>query len=195
MAANDWEAALRGPDGPSRTASTVELAGFLRGTLARGFGNSLTESDLDDVVQETLLRIHNKLDSFSGRSRFTTWAASIAVNTALSELRRRQHEDTHLKDAIAAGEACLVAPEGPRAVARAQRERILSDAVDTQLTVLQRDAFAASLGGLPLPEIARRMGTSAGALYKLLHDARKRLRAHFDTLGLTMNDLLPAEED
>ncbi len=195
MTANDWIAALRGPDGPARAASTVELAGFLRGTVARGFGNSLNESDLDDVVQETLLRIHTKIDSFSGRSRFTTWAASIAVNTALSELRRRQHQDTHLKDAIAVGEASLVAPEGPRAVKRVQGERILSDAVKTQLTELQRDAFTASLGGLPLPEIATRMGTSPGALYKLLHDARKRLRARFDELGLTMNDLLPTEED
>lgn len=203
-----WVADLRGhhrgghgeapddaPDGAHvdarRNVASGELREILRGTLARGFGRQLSDADLDDLSQQSVLRTIERLDSFRGDSRFTTWAASIAVNAALGELRRRRHAESSLDEAIEAGRSALEQP--PAAVHRLQHEdaaRVLQQAIDEALTPTQRDALLAELGGLPLMEIARRTGRKRGALYKLLHDARKRLRAHLEGHGLTAADLI-----
>ena len=76
---------------------------------------------------------------------------------------------------------------------RRQAKVVLGDAIDNALTATQRQALCAELGGLPLVEVARRLGKSRGAVYKLLHDARKRLRAHIEARGLALDDLLTGE--
>ncbi len=188
----DWVAALRS-DAIERDEVVANLRDFLYRSLARGFGNRFSDGDLDDLAQDSMLRIQQKLDTFAGRSKFTTWAASIAVRVALSELRRRKHEHLSLEQAIEAGQQALepIAPaEAPGHLQRLDRDRILHDAIHAALSERQRTAILAELGGLPLEEIARRTKSSRGALYKLLHDARKRLRADFESRGLVAGDML-----
>ena len=68
-----WVEALRAR-GPSASHDVVaDLRDFLRRTLAKGFGQKLAPADLEDLAQESLLRVHGKLESFQGQSRFTTW--------------------------------------------------------------------------------------------------------------------------
>jgi RNA polymerase sigma-70 factor, ECF subfamily len=173
-----WVDDLKPGSGATYTSALADLRDFLRRTLARAFAAELDDGDLDDLVQESLLRIHERLGSFEHRSRFTTWAAAIAVNCAYSELRRRRYRHVSLDDAVELGAASLVQPE----VAHQQpdREAALRAAIDAALTSRQREAILALLGGLPLAEIARRSASSQGAVYKLLHDARRRLKHHLE---------------
>jgi RNA polymerase sigma-70 factor (ECF subfamily) len=63
-----------------------------------------------------------------------------------------------------------------------------------ELTDKQRQAMEAVLKGMPLEEVARRMGTNRNALYKLLHDARRRLQKAMLDEGLSAQDVMSAFE-
>ena len=166
-----WDS-LRSEDQLARARAAAELRDFIKRTLAKGFGRQLVDADLDDITQESLLRIHRKLDTFAGQSRFATWAATIAVNYAVSELRRRRYQHVSLED------AAEQADWSPDATANHADVELLKRGITEALTERQRIAIEAALGGLPLSELARREGVSQGAVYKLLHDARRRLRAY-----------------
>lgn len=173
-------AGLKSASEVERRAAMSELRAFLRGALARSFARQLSDGDLDDLTQESLLRIHSRLDSFENQSRFSTWACAIAVNCALSELRRRRHRHLSLEDTAAQASAALIQeaehPDAERELALAHLRQGIAEA----LTERQREATLAKLGGLPLMEIARRLSTSQGAVYKLLHDARLRLKRYLE---------------
>ena len=69
-------------------------------------------------------------------------------------------------------------PGTPETVETAELLRAIRDAVETELTGHQREVFVAlALQEVPIDVLAERRGTTRGALYKTLHDARRRLRA------------------
>ncbi len=186
-----WVETLRdGSGGAERDAAASELQRRLRAALAKAFGRQLSDADLDDLAQDAVVKVMEHLERFEGRSRFTTWATSIAVREALQRLRRRRaHAD--IDDAISGGEAALrVEHAAPEALNRVARKKALRRAIDTHLSPAQRDVLLAELGGMTLMEIARREGKSRGALYKMMHDARKKLRialeAELGETGLAM---------
>ena len=195
----EWLAALQGPE-------QEEALADLRAVLVRGLRYALANrSDVDeqireDFAQEALLKILNGLDTFRGESRFTTWAQKIAVNVAFTELRRRRWQDTSL-EAITEGTSLDFVPDmlidrsaGPdqQAVQSAFLET-LRRLITTELTDRQRQALIATrIQGMPLEEVARRMGTNRNALYKLLHDARQRLKRKMEEEGLSPQDVLAA---
>ena len=92
-----WLEMLRGPQREQALADLRAL--LMRGLRAALAGHrKITEGDLDDFVQDALVRILDALDSFRGESRFTTWAHKIAIRVALTELRRRRwRDDVHLR--------------------------------------------------------------------------------------------------
>ncbi len=195
----EWLAALREPE-------QEEALADLRAFLVRGLGYALANrSEVDDQIredfaQEGLLKVLNALDTFRGESRFTTWAQKIAVNVALTELRRRRWQDTSL-EAITEGMSLDFVPDllidrsaGPdqQAVQSAFLET-LRRLIRTELTERQRQALIATrIQGMPLEEVARRMGTNRNALYKLLHDARQRLKKKMEEEGLSPEEVLGA---
>ena len=156
----------------------------------------------EEVTQETLMRVLDHLDSFEGRSQFTTWAHKIAVRVALTELRRRRWKDVSLESLTNSAEGdsssqpiADTAP-GPETVmeqadvlARVQK-MMLEELTDKQL----RAMMAVAIRGMPLEEAARRLGTERNALYKLLHDARLRLKRRLAREGLTPGELLAVFE-
>ncbi|AKU95518.1 RNA polymerase sigma-54 factor RpoN [Labilithrix luteola] len=169
-----WIDGLRGTaDTAARAALVSDLRDYLRRTLAKGFGRQLQGADLEDLTQESVLRVHQKLDSFEGQSRFTTWAATIAVNAALSELRRKRYEHVSIDEA---GERADWSEAKDDTVDDEREVELLRRGIEDVLTERQREAIQAALGGLPLMELARRYDVSQGAVYKLLHDARRRLK-------------------
>lgn len=182
----------------------------LRAIILRGLPYSLSGwldpsdpqfADLaEDVAQETLLRVLDRLETFEGRSRFTTWVHKIAVRIALTELRRRRWKDVSLEGILESAEADLGvladSEAGPEESA-AQRDILLrlKRIISEELTEKQRRVLvAARIHGMPLEEVARRMGTNRNALYKLLHDARVKLKRRLEQEGLAVEDVLAAFE-
>jgi RNA polymerase sigma-70 factor (ECF subfamily) len=176
-----WIAGLESPSEAERRQVVAELRSFLHGVLARSFGRQLGDGDLEDLTQESLVRILQRLGSFAYQSRFTTWATTVAVNCALSEFRRRRYQHVSLDDAAAHASASLSQEASLPAHDHVELEvMLLRQGIAEALTARQREATLAKLGGLPLMEIARRLGTTQGAIYKLLHDARRRLKEYLD---------------
>ena len=190
-----WVAHLGGT-GPDQQAALSDL----REALLRGLRKALSHRAgaggalLDDVVQDALVRILERLPQFEGRSRFLTWAMSVAIRVAMSELRRRRWKDVSLDEVVAGGdltpERAIVDEPGPEA--RSEREAILNamhEVIRNELTTKQREALLAELQGMPQDEIARHLGSNRNALYKLTHDARKRLRQGLEAAGFTAEDI------
>ena len=197
---DQWLAALRGPE-------RNEALADLRLVLVRGLRAALrgqtsgVESSVEDFAQEALISILDNLESFRGESRFTTWAQKIAVRGAFTELRRRRWRDVSLQELIAGYEGTgtrldtladsLPTPEQSttQKVMLGTVERLIEE----ELTERQRQAMVAvMMNGMPLEEAARRMGTNRNALYKLLHDARRKLKRRLATEGLSPQEVLAA---
>lgn len=157
----------------------------------------------EEVAQDTLLRVLDRLDTFEGCSQFTTWVQKIAVRIALTELRRKRWENVSL-DELVEGEEILPMGglmmdhqastpeelvEGADMMQRVQR--IMAE----ELTDKQRQAMMAiAIKGMPLEEVARRMGTNRNAMYKLMHDTRLRLKRKLAQEGLSVEDVLAVFE-
>ena len=182
--------------GSVQNEALEELRAILLNRLRKTFGGrpGADEPLLEDVTQDTLLKTLNSLDQFQGKSRFTTWATTIAVRVALTELRRRRWKDVSLDQMLeetsrGAGHK-VDSRVGPQV--EVQQKALVADMyhiIDAELTEKQRSALLAELKGLPLEEIGRRMGSNRNAIYKLTHDARKRLKQGLEAAGYTTSDL------
>ena len=193
-----WTSALCGP-------GRDEAIGDLRVLLVRGLRSALSrqrgvsDAAIEDFAQEALMKILDNLDSFRGESRFTTWSQKIAVRVAFTELRRKEWRNVSLQDITG---PYNTGNPGPREFPdsrsnpeRAASRRIVFETVERliqeELTQRQRDAIVAvMLNGMPLEEAARRLDTNRNALYKLLHDARRKLKKCLISEGLTPQDVL-----
>lgn len=174
----------------------AELTGYLRRGLARTLSShdSVNDTDLDDFTQEALVQIIKKLDTFRGESRFTTWAMAVAIRVAFTALRKRRYQDRPIDDL----EQGLLSPspkDHHRTVDPEReliRQDILSDlqhAVEHDLTERQRAVILGELAGVPTAVLTERLGTNSNALYKLHHDARKKLLKSLSALGYTKADI------
>jgi RNA polymerase sigma-70 factor (ECF subfamily) len=195
---HSWQTHLDGT-GPDQQAALSDLRDALLRGLRRALSNRAQSDDafLEDVVQDSLVRILDRLPQFEGRSRFLTWAMSIAIHVAMSELRRQRWKDVSLDEVIAGGDL----PPGrainddPGPDTRWEREAILDamhDVIRNELTAKQRAALLAELRGMPQDEIARHLGSNRNAIYKLTHDARKRLKQGLETAGFGAEDIRAA---
>lgn len=149
---------------------------------------------IDESVQEALVRILDRLDTFEGRSRFTTWANKVALRIALTELRRQRWKDVSLETlAEAAGSGVLGGAPGSteRTVEQSEMMDRVGRMLQEELTDRQRDALTAvAIRGIPVDAVADKMGMTRNALYKLLHDARLRLKRRLARDGWTPQDVL-----
>lgn len=178
--------------GPARGRALTALRRILLAGLRRSLSGRAGANDafLEDVVQEALVRTLDKLDQFEGRSRFTTWATSIAIRTALGELRRKRWQDVSLEEAVRDPLDASADPE--RQAQRSALVEAMYHVIDRNLTEKQRIALLAELGGMPPAEIGRRLGSNRNAIYKLTHDARKRLKEGLEAAGYDVSDVQTA---
>lgn len=202
-----WLADLRA-DGIVREAALTDLREVVQHGLPYALSRWLSPDDplftplVEEVTQETLLRVLDQLNTFEGRSMFTTWVHKIAVRIALTELRRKRWQDSSL-DELADNEESpapprLMADHAPSPEANAERDDMMVHVrriLEQELTPKQREALTLlGIQDVPLEEAARRMKTNRNALYKLLHDARLRLRRRLVAEGLTPQEVLSAFE-
>jgi RNA polymerase sigma-70 factor (ECF subfamily) len=154
----------------------------------------LRGNELDDIALEAaadaLMSVLARLDDFRGASRFTTWVYKFALLEAAVKLRKRAWQGREVPIEPEAWD--LVAGRmGTPADAAEQHElvRAVQSAIETELTPHQRRVLVAlALNGVPIDVLADRLGTSRGALYKTLHDARRKLRAHLDHQGFDLEE-------
>jgi RNA polymerase sigma-70 factor, ECF subfamily len=149
----------------------------------------LRGGDHDDLAQQAaddaLVAVLGKLESFRGDSRFTTWAYKFALYEAAVKLRRRAWQERELPlepDAWPAFASHLPSPG--EHVAEGELLEALRVAIAERLSAHQREVLVAvTLNGIPIDVLAERLNTTRGALYKTLHDARRKLRGELAAEG------------
>jgi RNA polymerase sigma-70 factor, ECF subfamily len=209
LSSAEWLRALRASGAEQQKALETLRRGILRALqwyLAEhrstwGLDQEQARALAEDLTQEALITVLEKLATFRGESQFMTWASAVALRRALGELRRKRWQERSL----AAREARTPAPVWPLEDQRAQnpeqaaqqselwhtiREVIARDLTVRQRTVLVGHVFQ----GVPLDIVAEQLGTNRDNVYKLLHDARKKLKQRLLQRGLTYADVLKAFE-
>ncbi len=184
-----------------------EVISDLRDILTKGLKAALLnryniDTDLiEDFVQEAILKIIDKLDTFRGESQFITWATRISINLALSQLRKKQWQDYSLDniDTSVNFTSFLnlnqkeLNPE--KIFVQNQLIENINKAINEDLTEHQKKTFySIIMNNIPMCEIASRLGTNRNSLYKTMHDIRKNLKKSLLKLGLTVNEILNAFE-
>jgi RNA polymerase sigma-70 factor (ECF subfamily) len=147
-------------------------------------------ADLNDLAwqsaDDALMSILRRLGDFRGSSRFTTWACKFAIVEAGTKVRRHAWRGREISLTPASWPAVADAAPSPHQHAEARDLlRVLREEAERQLTARQREVLAAiTLNGVPIDVLAERLNTTRGALYKTLHDARRKLRAALAARGL-----------
>jgi RNA polymerase sigma-70 factor (ECF subfamily) len=158
---------------------------------------AVTPWEADDLAMQSaddaLVAVLSKLGEFRGHSRFTTWAYKFALLEAAVKLRRRPWQSREL--ALEPERWPSFADTGASPAADAEQSELLEAvrrAIETALTPHQRETLVAvALNGVPIDVLAERLGTSRGALYKTIHDARRKLRRALEADGHMLD---PARE-
>ncbi|MFW6348063.1 MAG: RNA polymerase sigma factor [Cyclonatronaceae bacterium] len=199
-----WQKGLAHP--PDRI-----LLEALRGHLVRGLRPALSgyvgrelEDFIEDTAQDAMLVILAKLNTFRGESRFTTWALKIAVRQGLTELRRKKWQDISLdRPAIASEEGDKTtaterfmrrtADMAPDPAAQTHEQMMLAKVLkmmNEELSEKQRTAIQSlMIQEMPIVVVAEKMNIKQNALYKLVHDARLKLRKRLAAEGIDLEEL------
>jgi RNA polymerase sigma-70 factor, ECF subfamily len=156
----------------------------------------LRGDELDDIATEAaddaLMSVLARLDDFRGASRFTTWVYKFALLEAAVKLRKRAWQGREVP--LEPESWSVFASAGLEPDAEAEQTELLSTlqtAIDEVLTPHQRRVLVAiALNGVPIDVFAERLETTRGALYKTLHDARRKLREHLTDRGLALDHWL-----
>jgi RNA polymerase sigma-70 factor, ECF subfamily len=200
-----WVAALR-TEGPRRDRAVAELhelmlraARFEVRRRSSAFPH-LRGGDLDDLAMQSaddaLMALLGKIDDYRGASRFTTWAYKFALLEAAVKVRKRAWQGRELPLEPETWEL-FRGSDGLSPEAAAEQGELfgeLGTAIAEQLTPHQREVLVAiTLNGVPIDVLADRLNTTRGALYKTLHDARQKLRAHLADRGMAVGADEPGE--
>jgi RNA polymerase sigma-70 factor (ECF subfamily) len=201
----EWLSALKA-EGSDQEKALKELRKQLLRVILAYLGKHATSGALgreearqiaEDCAQESLLLIRANLATFRGESQFTTWAYAIALRATLGELRRRRWRQVKLSPSLIGqvpSDLPLSRTPSPAPDQAAQQEQawsLLSQIIKTELTERQRTALVAhAFQEMPLDTVAELLGTNRDNVYKLIHDARKKLKRSLLGRGLTHGDIL-----
>jgi RNA polymerase sigma-70 factor (ECF subfamily) len=193
---SEWWLTVLQADGPERELAVARLHELMlraarfevrrrRAALSRVRGEEL-EDIATQAADDALVAVLSKLDDFRGASRFETWAYKFALLEAGVRLRRRAWQD---REVVLAPEAWSDIPDRASGVHEAlERSQLLGElrqVIESCLTPHQQRVFVAlALNEVPIDVLSERLDTTRGALYKTLHDARKKLRRELAARGL-----------
>ncbi len=158
----------------------------------RGALPHLRGDDLDDLANmaadDALVSVLERLDDFRGASRFTTWVYKFALLEAAVKLRKRAWQGREVPlEPEGWGVFASAALEPDAAAEQRELVGVLQRAIEDVLTPHQRRVLVAlALNGVPIDVLAERLSTTRGALYKTLHDARRKLRTHLEAHNLSL---------
>jgi RNA polymerase sigma-70 factor, ECF subfamily len=200
-----WVERLR-PESRDRDAALEELRELLlraaRFEVRRRCAtfSQIRGGDQEDLAQQSagdaVVAILSKLDDFRGDSRFTTWAYKFALYEAAAKIRKLAWQGREVP--LEAEDWPQVPDPGPAPEGEIEMNDLLAairQEIERSLTPRQREVLVAlALNELPIDVLAERLGSTRGALYKALHDARQRLRAALAARGLTIDDRREKDE-
>jgi RNA polymerase sigma-70 factor, ECF subfamily len=195
-----WVNALRTPgsehdEAVARLHELLVRAARFEVSRRRAALSHVRGEELDDLAlqaaDDALVAVLAKLDDYRGASRFTTWAYKFALLEAGVRLRRRAWQE---REVVLKPEAWpLMADAGHSLQGQAETGELmqaLKHSIDGCLTEHQREVLVAlALNGVPLDVLTERLGTTRGALYKTLHDARRKLRSDLAKRGFTLDSI------
>jgi RNA polymerase sigma-70 factor (ECF subfamily) len=153
----------------------------------------------EDCAQEALITVLDHLGEFRGESKFTTWAFKFAVNISLSCARREGWKQMSLESSPDGKESYhwLVSnnhrspPDGELKSMQAEVAALLDEAIQHHLTDRQRLVFRLIVfEQVPMDAVVQRLGTNRNAVYKLLHDARKKLKQALQSQDYKLEEIV-----
>ncbi len=181
----------------------------LRDYLVRGLKPALSkyvdrelEQFVEDVAQDALIKILDNINTFRGESKLTTWAMKIAVREGLTVLRRKRWDNISIEDLKGpnpdddSGEIfsdVFAGNEPSPELTTAQRMMMekVQGIIKNILTEKQKQVITAlMIHDLPISVVAEQMNTNRNNLYKLVHDARKKLKNEFEVQGIDPEEML-----
>ena len=194
----EWVRSLTASGDDHRSAVTrlhTLLLGVARGEAARRRA-TLPSRGIEEVdelcvqsANDALAAVLAKLDTFRGTARFTTWACKFVILEVSSAIRRHvwRHRKVELDDSVW-DRLPDTAPPALQRLQNAELLAILRRAVHEQLTERQRLVFqSVTIEDVPIDVLAERLGSTRGAIYKMLHDARGKLRRALADAGYEEN--------
>jgi RNA polymerase sigma-70 factor (ECF subfamily) len=143
-----------------------------------------------DAAHDALVAVMDKLDTFRGDSRFTTWAYKFALLEAAVKVRKLRWRE---REVALDPEAWARVPDvqaGPAASAEdAELMSAIHSGIEEALTPHQRLVLVAvTIEDVPIDVLAERLGTNRNAVYKTLHDARRKLRRRLSEHGIEIGN-------
>jgi RNA polymerase sigma-70 factor (ECF subfamily) len=205
----EWLEDLR-TSGSAQEAAITDLRDLLLRTVLFFFSRNLGDFDrltrdeilqlAEDCAQEALIAVLNHLSDFRGDSKFTTWAYKFAINFALMTARRERWKGISLDqlsfvdggslaERVMQGKEPALTPDQfvmQVEILETIREVIEQDLTDKQRRVLILMVF----NEVPMDEVARQLGTNRNAIYKMLHDARRKLKYRLQARGFEVGEIL-----
>jgi RNA polymerase sigma-70 factor, ECF subfamily len=147
--------------------------------------------ELDDLCRQAaddaLVAVTAKLDGYRGASRFTTWTYAFAIFEVSVKLRRHAWRRGRIPTADDDATWDRLAEQAGTTEAGFESVdllRALRAAIAEELTARQRQVFVAvALNDVQIDVVADQLGSTRGAIYKVLHDARTKLRRRLEREG------------
>ena len=196
-------------DGPGQEAALEDLRDLLlRAALyffsrhpadLQGLDHEEIKHRAEDCAQDAILAVTSHLQDFRGDSKFTTWAYKFAINTALMTARRDRRAGPSLDELSASADAAgfqqlLRDPASGSPEHSLMQEEVrgtILQVIQAELTERQRQVLLMLVfNDVPLDEAARHFGTNRNAIYKLLHDARRKLKTGLQARGFETGEAI-----
>jgi len=205
----EWLVDLRA-SGESQDAAIADLRGLLlRAALyffSRNLGDfgGLNRDEIlqraEDCAQDALIALMNHLEDFRGDSKFTTWAYKFAINIALMTARQERWKGVSLDELSISNEGAFfewtlqdksdgIAPD--RSALQNEVRETVQDVIEHDLTDKQRRVLIMMVfNEVPMDEVVRHLGVNRNAIYKMLHDARRKLKSGLQARGFEVGETL-----
>lgn len=196
--------------GPLQEAAIADLRDLLLRAALYSFSRNLSDfgqlnrdeilQRAEDCAQDALIALMNHLSDFRGDSKFTTWAYKFAINTALMAARHERWKGVSLDELASSDESTFfewmmqdksdgVTPE--QSAMQAEIRETIQDVIERDLTEKQRRVlFMVAFNDVPMDEVVRHLGANRNAIYKMLHDARRKIKSGLQARGFEVGEML-----
>jgi RNA polymerase sigma-70 factor, ECF subfamily len=206
---DEWLYDLRA-SGVSQEAAIADLRNLLLRAVLFFFSRNLDDFRglardeilqlAEDCAQEALIAVMNHISDFRGDSKFTTWAYKFAVNKALMAARHERWKGISLDELSFFSNDALIewavrdkspSPTSDQSVMQAEVIEVIREVIEHELTDKQRRVLIMMVfNEVPMDEVVQHLGTNRNAIYKMLHDARRKLKSGLQARGFDVDEML-----